>query len=93
MRYQGANTIRARRTLFRRLNRSIGGGRGGLRQILEQKGVVCGAHLVKVKDVVCHGLDPINVTKEELKELRTLPFPVREEPSASRSSTPFSPLG
>lgn len=79
VRYQGANDIRGGGHFSGRLTAPLVAAGAVCGQILEQKGVVCGAHLVKVKDIVCHGLDPVKVTKEELKELRTLPFPVREE--------------
>ncbi len=45
-------------------------------QILEQQGIVIGAHIEAIETVQDRRFDPVSVTKEELSALHQKPFPV-----------------
>ncbi len=45
-------------------------------QILEQQGIVIGAHMESIETVQDRRFDPVSVTKEELSALHQKPFPV-----------------
>lgn len=46
------------------------------KQILEDRGIVVGAHIASVKDIKDKAFDSINISKEELKELRKKELPL-----------------
>ncbi len=45
-------------------------------QILEQKGIYSGAHILSIGDIYDEHFNPVNVTKEELEAVKAKDFPV-----------------
>ncbi len=79
LRYAGANDIRGGGHFSGRLTACLVAAGAVCGQILEAQNIVCGAKLLSVGGVYGERLDPVQVTREDLRALQQLAFPVPEE--------------
>lgn len=70
MRYSGANDYRGGGHFSGRLTAPLCFAGAVCGQILAQKGIVAGAHILSVKDINDRAFSPVNVCAQELTELR-----------------------
>lgn len=78
LRYHGANDYRGGGHFSGRLTACLVAAGAVCGQILEEKGVYAGAHLLSVGDLKGEKIDTASVSKEDLLALRELPFPVKD---------------
>ncbi|MGN0867035.1 MAG: chorismate synthase [Oligosphaeraceae bacterium] len=76
VKFHGCNDIRGGGIFSGRLTAPLCVAGGIVRQILEQEGIVIGAHLLQVGRVEEAPFDPVKVTAASLRRLDKKPFPV-----------------
>mgnify|MGYP003303675914 CR=1 FL=1 len=75
-RYNGANDIRGGGHFSGRITAPLVFAGAVCAQILEQKDISCGAHILSIGNVWDNRFDSVNVTKEFLDEVKAKDFPV-----------------
>ena len=75
-RYNGANDIRGGGHFSGRITAPLVFAGAVCAQILEQKGISCGAHILSIGNVWDNRFDSVNITKELLDEIKEKDFPV-----------------
>ncbi len=78
LRYHGQNDIRGGGHFSGRLTACLVMAGAVCGQILEEKGIYTGAHLLSVGALKGQKIDTVALTKEEVLSLRQLPFPVKD---------------
>lgn len=56
-------------------------------QLLEQRGIIAGAHILSIADVNDSRFDPVNVTADELERIKNKAFPVIDDSAAEKMKT------
>lgn len=79
IRYGGHNDKRGGGHFSGRLTAGLVFAGGVCEQVLEKKGVVCGAHIKSIKDIEDKSFDLVNVSAGLLRELRAKDFPVIDD--------------
>jgi len=82
--YRGFEDVRGGGHFSGRLTAPLTVAGGICLQILEQKGIYVGAHLISVGDIKDREFDPVNVTKEELGQAANSSFPTLDEGAGER---------
>jgi len=76
VRYNGANDLRGGGHFSGRLTAGLVFAGAVCSQILERKGIVTGAHIYSINKMKDKPFDPINITAEELKQVRNRHLPL-----------------
>ncbi len=76
VRYKGFNDVRGGGHFSGRLTAPLCFAGAVCGQILERRGIYTGAHILSIHNIKDKPFDPINVTRQEIIDLRHKPFPV-----------------
>lgn len=76
IRYKGFNDYRGGGHFSGRLTAPMVFAGAIANQYLEQRGITIGTHLLQIGNVTDQRMDPVNITKEQLKKFRSMRFPV-----------------
>lgn len=76
LRYRGFNDVRGGGHFSGRLTAPLCFAGAVAGQILEKRGIYVGAHISEIHGIKDKSFDPINTTKDEIRELREKDFPV-----------------
>lgn len=84
IKHNGANDIRGGGHFSGRLTAPLCFAGSICIQILEQKGISIGAHILKIKDVYDSYFDPVNIDKDTLSDIKAKEFPVIDDSAAEK---------
>lgn len=84
VKYGGHNDIRGGGHFSGRLTAPLVFAGTVCREILERRGIVIGAHIYNIGGCFDTPLDPVNVTADELRRLKSMSFPVIDEAAGQR---------
>lgn len=84
LRYNGANDPRGGGHFSGRITAPLCFAGAVCAQILENRGITTGAHIIKIKDVIDERFDPVNVTAEQLNSVKTRAFPVTSDEAEAK---------
>lgn len=84
IKYNGANDIRGGGHFSGRLTAPLCFAGSICIQILEQRGINIGAHILKIKDVYDLYFDPVNIDIDSLLEVKSKEFPTIDDKSGER---------
>lgn len=76
LRYRGFNDVRGGGHFSGRLTAPLCFAGAVAGQILEKRGIYVGAHIAEIHGIKDQALDPINTTRDDIKEIRGKDFPV-----------------
>ncbi|MDE7360584.1 MAG: chorismate synthase [Oscillospiraceae bacterium] len=79
LRYNGANDPRGGGHFSGRITAPLCFAGAVCAQILEQRGIITGAHIQSIKGVSDERFDPVNVTADVLERVKSRPFPTLSE--------------
>ncbi len=84
IRYNGANDPRGGGHFSGRLTAPLVFAGAICGQILERRGITTGAHIYSIKNIKDESFDPVNVSAEQLKKVKTLPFPALSDEAGEK---------
>ena len=84
LRYNGANDPRGGGHFSGRITAPLCFAGAVCAQILENRGITTGAHIIKIKDVLDERFDPVNITAEQLNSVKKRAFPVTSDEAEAK---------